>query len=184
MLSNFLKYALSAHLLVKGIDTALGKGDFAKLTQFSNTQNYQKLLSNEVETSYEQGPSDSGTTVSKLRQPNLETQLMIDYAGTLVKVEKLTEDFAEHACVSCERLCLRKNVSRIELSEAEFDSDVWLSLLAYLICTNPEANSEELYICNYCKPKIRCNDLPNRCVLNGLITSTCSTRVGGARRTL
>ena len=63
-----------------------------------------------------------------------------------------------------------KNVSCIELSEGAISSDVFLRLLAYVICTNPQANSKQLYICNYCKPRIRSNELPCRCVLNGLQT--------------
>ena len=90
--------------------------------------------------------SDSMTIVSKLRQPNLESQLIVEHAGTTDRLGKLTEDFAEHVCVSCERLCQRKNVSHIELSEEEFDREVWLRLLAYVICTNLEASSEQLYI--------------------------------------
>ena len=90
---------------------------------------------------------------------------MIEYAGTISRLERLIEDFAEHVCVSCERLCQRKYVSCIELSEGSISSEVWLRLL--VICTNPEANSEQLYICNYCKPRIRSNELPSRCVLNG-----------------
>ena len=39
-----------------------------------------------------------------------------------------------------------------------------------MICTNLEASSEQLYICEYCKPRIRSNELPCRCVLNGLQT--------------
>ena len=95
---------------------------------------------------------------------------MIEYADIISRLEKLIEDFAENVCVSCERLCQRKNVSCIELSEGAISSDVWLRLLAYVICTNPEANSKQLYICNYCKPRIRSNELPCRFVLNGLQT--------------
>ena len=58
----------------------------------------------------------------------------------------MTEDFADHVCVSCERLCQRKNVTCIELLEYAISSEVWLRVLAYMICTNPEASSEQLYI--------------------------------------
>ena len=45
-------------------------------------------------------------------------------------------------------------------------SEVWLGLLAYVICTNREANSEQLYITFF----ISSNELPCRCVLNRLQT--------------
>ena len=64
---------------------------------------------------------------------------MIEHAAIIEWLEKLTEDFAEHVCVSFERLCLKKNVTRIKLSEYAISSEVWLRLLAYVICTNPEA---------------------------------------------
>ena len=58
----------------------------------------------------------------------------------------------------------------IELSERAIGSEVWLRLLAYVICTKPEANSEQHYICNYCKPRIRSNEFPCCCVLDRLQT--------------
>ena len=159
---------------LKVIDTALGTGDCTKVMSLTKKIDYCDLLSNDVETSYEQSQSGSSLTIlTKLRQSNLESQLMIEYAGTISRLEKLFEDFedfAEHVCVSCEHLCQRKNVSCIELSEGAISSEVWLRLLAYVICTNPEANSEQLYICNYCKPRIHSNELPCLCVLNGLHT--------------
>ena len=162
--------ALSVYSVAKQIDTALGTGDYATLMCFAKTRGCTDLLSDEVETGYVQSQLGSGSIVSKLRQPNLESQLMIEHAAIIERLEKLTEDCAEHVCVSCERLCQRKNVTRKELSEYAISSEVWLRLLAYVICTNPEASSEQLYICNYCKPRIRSNELPCRCVLNGLQT--------------
>ena len=50
----------------------------------TKTIEYCDLLSNDVETSYEQSQSGSSLTIlTKLRQPNLESQLMIEYAGTI-----------------------------------------------------------------------------------------------------
>ena len=156
--------------LVKQIDTALRTGDYTTLMRITKTKGCNDLFSDEVETGYAQSQSGSGSIVSTLRQPNLESQLIIEHAAIIETLEKLTEDFTEHVCVISERLCQRKNFARIELSEYAISSEVWLRLLAYVICTNPEARSEQLYICNYCKPRIRSNELPCRCVLNGLQT--------------
>ena len=117
-----------------------------------------------------QGQSGSSSIVSKVRQPDLESQLMIEHAAIIERLEKLTEEFATHVCVSCERLCQRKSVTRIELSEYAIGSEVWLRLLAYVIGTNPEASSEQLYICKYCEPRIHSNELPCHCSLNELQT--------------
>ena len=153
---------------VKVIDKALGTGDCTKLMSLTKTNEYCDLLSNDVETSYETSQSGSSlTNLTKLRQPNLESQLMIEYAGTKSRLEKMIEDFAEHVCMSVfarEKMFLALSYLKL------LSSEVWLRLLAYVICTNPEASSEQLYICNYCKPRIRSNELPSRCVLNGLQT--------------
>ena len=125
VLFQFLKNVysvLNALSKVKVIDTALGTVDCTKLLYLTETKEYGDLLSNEIETSYEQRQSATGIIVSKLRQPNSESQLMIEHAGSIDRLEKLTEDFAEHICVSCERLCQRKNLSHIGLSEDEIDS--------------------------------------------------------------
>ena len=76
---------------------------------------------------------------------------MIEHAAIIERLEKLSED----VCVRCERLCKRKNVTRIQLPEYAISSEVCLRLLPYMICTNPEASREQLYICNYCKLRIR-----------------------------
>ena len=48
------------------------------------------------------------------------------------------------------------------------DSDVWNNLLDYIRENNPVALNKVMYICNHCKPIIRKNEVPARCVLNGL----------------
>ena len=62
--------ALSVCSVVKQIDTALGLGDYATLMRFIKTKGCIDLLSDEVETGYVQSQSDSGSIVSKPRQPN------------------------------------------------------------------------------------------------------------------
>ena len=90
--------ALSVYSVVKQIDTALGTGDNATLMCFKKTKGCTDLLSDEVETVYVQSQSGSGSIVSKLRQPNLESQLMIEHATITERLEKLTEEFAKHMC--------------------------------------------------------------------------------------
>ena len=111
VLLRFLKSvykALSVYSVVKQIETALGTSEYTTVMRFTKTKGCTDLLSDEVETGYVQSQSGSGSIISKLRQPNLESQLMIEHAAIIEKLEKLTEDFAEYVCVSCERLCQRK----------------------------------------------------------------------------
>ena len=104
-----------------------------------------------------------------LRQPHLESQLLITHAQLITQLEKEINDFLEHAYCSCERLHQRKSVTRVKLSD-DLGSEMWHRLKGFLLQQNPNAGEEVLYMCNYCKPLIKKNKLPPRCVLNGLQT--------------
>ena len=70
---------------------------------------------------------------------------------------------------SCDRLHQRKSVTKVNLSD-NFGSKVWPALKAFIVEHNPDAKQQVLYMCNYCKPFIKQDVLPARCVLNGLQT--------------
>ena len=107
---------------------------------------------------------------------NLESQLVIMHAHMISKLEKEIDDDPEHACCSCERLHQRKTVTRVKLSD-NLGTKVWPKLKSFLLEQNPTANEQVLYMCNYCKPMIRKDNMPARCVLNGLRISTHSTGI-------
>ena len=73
---------------------------------------FDTLLNNDVESSYEQC-TDSADADSMLRQPHLESQLVITHAGLISRLEKEIDDFPELVCCSCERLHQRKSVTRV-----------------------------------------------------------------------
>ena len=73
--------------MIKQIDTALGTGDYTMVMCFTKTKGCTDLLSDEVETGYVQSQSGSGSIVSKLRQPNLESHLMTEHA-TIIEARK------------------------------------------------------------------------------------------------
>ena len=104
-----------------------------------------------------------------LRQPHLESQLLITHAELITRLEKEIYDFPEHVCCSCQRLHQRKCVTRVKLSD-DLSSEVWPRLKSFILQQNPNAGEEVLFMCKYCKPIIRKNKLPPRCVLNGLQT--------------
>ena len=60
-------------------------------------------------------------------------------------------------------------MSVVRLSD-DFNSDVWAELKCHIMKSNPDAGNQVLYMCNYCKPMIRRDMMPLRCVLNGLQT--------------
>ena len=151
---------------VDNIDEALFAGDFHALMELAKVDDFHTLLNNDVESSYEQC-TDSADADSMLRQPHLESQLVITHAGLLSRLEKEIDDFPKLVCCSCERLHQRKSVTRVKLSD-NLGSEVWLRLKSFVLQQDPNAGEEVLYICKYCKPLIKKNKLPPRCVLNGL----------------
>ena len=100
---------------------------------------------------------------------NLESQLVIVHAHLISKLEKEIDDDPEHACCSCERLHQRKTVTRVKLSD-NLGTKVWPKLESFILEQNSTANEQVLYMCNYCKPMIRKDNMPPRCVLDGLRT--------------
>ena len=51
------------------------------------------------------------------------------------------------------------------------DNLVWLAIRAFAHMSNPDLDEEQsVYLCHHCKPRIKCNGMPGRCVLNGLET--------------
>ena len=70
-------------------------------------------------------------------------------------------------CICCERLHQRKSVSVVSLSDV-FKSDVWDELKAHVLKDRPTVVGQVLYMCQYCKTQVRSNNMPARCVLNGL----------------
>ena len=47
-------------------------------------------------------------------------------------------------------------------------TDVWLTIKAYAILSCPDEGDDPVYLCNYCRPKVKAGIMPGRCVINGL----------------
>ena len=167
VLRKFLAHvttALSAHRSVCDIDSALKNGNHRSLIKFSGVKS---LLSCDVEEKYQKlTPVDCSDS---LRRPTLETELAIAHAALIAGYEKEVYDFPEHACICCERLHQRKSVSVVSLSD-DFKSQIWRDLKAYVLKFPPVVSGRVLYMCHYCKTRVRSGDMPARCVLNGLQT--------------
>ena len=101
--------------------------------------------------------------------PGLESELIIDNAEMISQLEKQLADDPEFACCSCERLHQRKKVTAFHFSESKkFTSDMWEMLKTYMFMLNEHATEQTHYVCQYCRPILNRNTMPNRCVLNGL----------------
>ena len=157
--------AIRSHMCVFEIDKALCAANCYTLMEITNVEKLETLLSNDVESSYEQ----STDVKSALRQPSLETNLFITHAGIIAQLEKEINDFPEYVCCSCERLHQRKSVTVVKLSD-NLGHGVWPRLKSFILQQNPDAGDHILYMCKYCKPMIKRDRLPPRCVLNGLQT--------------
>jgi len=87
------------------------------------------------------------------------------YSKAFKALTKRSMDTPRHVCVSCERLCFKKNVSRINKLKAQMDtSSIWRDLMTHI----KEHNVNSEYICDYCERKFRNGILPAYCVLNNL----------------
>ena len=160
--------AIRSHMCVFEIDKALCSGNFQRLMQITDVDKLDALLNNDLNSSYEQS-TDTECKDSALRQPNLETQLFITHAGLIAELEKEIDDFPEYICCSCERLHQRKSVTVVKLND-NLSNDVWPRLKSFILKQTPDAGDHILYMCKYCKPMLKRDRLPPRCVLNGLET--------------
>ena len=176
MLRRFLGLlydAIRSHKIIYAIDRALKAGDFVSLARMlCGIANYKKLLGDSTSTSDSSDLTNAAEKPLVLQQPklpDLESELIIDNAEMILQLEKLLADDAEFACCSCERLHQRKNVTAFDMSESKkFTSDMWQILKAYMYMCDTDATEQTHYVCQYCRPVLNRNSMPNRCVLNGL----------------
>lgn len=159
--------AIRYHHLLDSIDTALCAGDFETLSKICGIVDYKVLFR---ECAGDQDPLlDKGTNQSiRLQQPNLpdvETDLHLQHAELIANVEKRFADDGDFPSCSCERLLLRKQVTAFKFSDAKFRSGAWITLKSHLIQHNANADSQTHYICQYCRPVLNKDDMPNRYVL-------------------
>ena len=116
---------------------------------------------------------DSVNQPIRLQQSNLpdvETYLHLQHVELIADVEKKFALDAEFPCCSCERLLLRSQVTAFKFLDAKFSSQAWKTLKMHLIQQDANADSLTHYICQYCRPVLNKDNMPSRCILNGLIT--------------
>ena len=165
-LSHHVYRAIGAHVGVQKIDRALCSGDFHTLMEITKISDFKTLLSNEIDTSYEQctEPADSVLT-----HAGVENKLLIEHAQLSLNLKvKLMIILSMYVVYSCECLYQRKSVTKVKLSD-KLGNAVWPRLKEFILGQCPNTNEVgTMYMCNYCKSSIKNNKLPPRCVLNGL----------------
>ena len=107
------------------------------------------------------------TSISKLplRMEHLELVLYFQYANAIEDFKAAVTDQATYECISCDRLLHRISVTKAK----NMKGSVWNRLLSFKLLNDPSPlENKVLYICTNCKPIIKNDKVPGRCVLNGL----------------
>ena len=164
-----LYHAIQSHSTIYNIDAALNGGDFLALMGILKIDDFTTLLGNHITSEYSKELDDSVNIESPLQDSNLESKLIITHSKLMTEFDKDINDYPIHACCSCDCLHQRKSVTRVKLTD-NLSTEVWPRLQDLILLQNLDAADEVLYMCNYCKPIIRKEKLPPRCVLNGLRT--------------
>ena len=78
---------------VQMIDRALGSGDFHTLMDITKICDFETLLSNDINTSYEQCTEAAD---SVLTHAGVENNLLIEHAQLITQFESEVDDYPEH----------------------------------------------------------------------------------------
>ena len=63
----------------------------------------------------------------------------------------------------------RKQVTVLKFSDRKFSSNMWRMLKDHISKRNSRAANDTHYVCSYCRVQLNDDDMPLRCVLNGLM---------------
>ena len=114
---------------VQKIDRALGSGDFHTLMEITEIGDFATLLSNDINTSYEQCTEAAD---SVLTHAGVENNLLIEHAQLITQFESEVDDYPEHVCCSCECLYQRKSVTKVKFSD-KLGNAVWPRLKEFIL---------------------------------------------------
>ena len=94
---------------------------------------------------------------------HLELVLYFQYANAIEEFKAAVTDQATNECISCERQLRRKSVTQAK----NMKGSVWNRLMSFKLLNDPSSlQNKVLYICTNCKPIIKNDKVPGRCVLN------------------
>ena len=156
--------AIRNHKRVAQLDAALHSGDFTYLMRACEIDSYESLLSNEVQSTHQLSVYELDSPLTK---PNLEYELQTTHARIMALYDKDVHDYYKHPCCSCCMLFKRKSVSVVKF-EHNLGTAVRPAFKNFLLCEDSAAASKSFLMCHYCKLAIRKDNMPPRCVLNGL----------------
>ena len=130
--------AMRKHRFIASIDCYLRAGNFSLLVSMLDLKPYNKLfqtdsMDNTGASHKVRVGSRPELVIQRPNLPNLESELYVDHAVLIAKLDKKVVDDPEFTCCSCERLHCRKNVTAFEFDESKkFISTMWYALRAYM----------------------------------------------------
>ena len=140
------------HNHVSHIDQALETGNIELLKQIAIEQ----------KSTYQGSTKEGISTID-------ESKILETYMNAFVAYNNRCLDCAEFPCMSCNKLCFKRECVLLERCRAPIAGHAWDLLMEYLeshpapddaLCTG--------YICKFCIEKFRNGTIPSRCMLNGL----------------
>ena len=134
------------------IDQALQTGNVEILQQISTEQKSAYQGSNE-------------TSINSID----ETKVLETFINAYVAFKNRCSECAEFPCMSCNKLCFKRECVLLERCRLPITGNAWNLLLEYLDRHPvPDDSLSTGYICKFCIEKFRNDTIPSRCVLNGL----------------
>ena len=158
---NNVYLARSSHLKILKLDEAFSKGDFKFIMEACRIP-IDSIFSNVVE-----GTQEGAAQECELRKPDLELRLQAENNKAIAEYRKAVEDYPKNVCCSCQELHQSKNVTVVKFDN-HLGTAVWPLLKQFMLQKNPKAAGETHFMCSYCKNLIKKDQMPSRCVLNGL----------------
>ena len=99
-----------------------------------------------------------------------ESKIKKDNAIAIKAFNTRNLQLAEYPCISCTKLCFKREVTELVACKKPIEGDAWKRLLDHYE-SNPVVDDglPTGYICDYYIKKFRAGLLPARCILNGLL---------------
>ena len=98
-----------------------------------------------------------------------ENNVLKTFMKAYVSYKKRCSEFAEFPCMSCNKLCFKRECVLLERCRIPVTGNAWKFFTEYLdVHTFPDDSLSAGYICKFCIDKFRNGTIPSRCMLNGL----------------
>ena len=161
-LVRLMYVARSASAFIRNADTAMSKGDIGQLMKLGQCE---KVFDKAFE-------ADTVTVTTSLpRMLHDENQIQKKHMVVINNYQSKANDDPEFACLCCERLCTKQYCTGpFSLTKQRYNTPVYQELKDYIRKRDPNADQKLYYVCRYCQCRLLKNEMPYRCVLNGLET--------------